>query len=563
MTRAKNIVSLIRSMRQYGGEMLLTILSSVFKNFSMIGAAVSTSLIVGLAMERNLSEHFTALLALLLSCVALRALLYFGEMYFAHDVAFRVIRDFRIALFKKVEEIIPAAWPHTGNLGQTLVSDVEVLELFLAHTFAAFIVAAAVTVTLLAVLVRISAALAAMMIVFALILGFVPYIMKKCADAQGYDVREKLSIANNSTIEGIQGLRELIAAGATERYKEQNREHMRQLHDAQLRYGKRQGIESLLTQISLGCFTVAVSGAAAGLVASGSLDFAVYPVCVVLAAMLFTPVMEAVNVAQSLGLVFAAANRIQSVLSTDPSVRDSGTDESGADESGADERAETDVYEVEFDHVSFRYAEADVLREVSFKINQGEMVALAGHSGAGKTSCANLLLRYWDAQSGAVKIGGKDVRSLTLHSLRETVSAVPQETYLFHDTIRENIRLGRPNASDEEITAAAKAARAHEFISKLPNGYDTVCGERGASLSGGERQRIAIARVLLKNTPIVVFDEAVSNLDTENERYIQETLRNQLKGRTILIVAHRLSTIMSADRVVMIQNGQASGAPRR
>lgn len=548
--RKQNIIALVRSMKPYNTEMLLTILCSFFKHMSVIAAAALTSYMVGLAMQERLSQRFPMLFGILIACILLRAVLYYGEMWFGHDVAFRVLRDFRISLYKKVEEISPAyiLKEQTGKLGQTLVGDVEVLELFLAHTFGAFVVAIIVTVIVVLMIALISPVLAAIMLIFAIILGVIPYIMKKRADEQGYNVRDKMAQANSTTIEGIQGLRELLTLNYVERYKQKNADHMQQLYDAQLKYGKRQGIESMLTQICVGFFTIAVISITAGLVANKAIDFALYPVAVMLAAMLFSPILEVTSVAQSLGLVFAAANRVQMVLSASPNVADQGKGTLNSSSSR----------HIEFDKVSFRYNEntEKVLHEASFTVEQGQIVALVGHSGAGKTTCANLLMRYWDTEEGEVKIDGMDIRDISVDSLRNNISAVPQETYLFNTTIRENIRLGKPDASDSEVEAAAKAAYAHEFILDLSNGYDTLTGERGFQLSGGQRQRIAIARVLLKNSAIVVFDEAVSNLDTENEWYIQQTLKTQLKGRTILLIAHRLSTILAADKIVVLKDGQ-------
>lgn len=549
MNKGKNTVALVRSMRPYAGEMLLTIVSAFLKQMSMLGAAALTSYMVGLAMQGGLSEQFGTLFGLLLLCIVLRAGLYYGEMWFGHDVAFRVLRDFRLALYGAVDRISPAYLlrEQTGRLGQTLVGDVEVLELFLAHTFGAFIVAVIVTVVITILLWGISPLLTAMMLVFAVVLGTVPYLMKKKAEAQGFDVREKMADANAVTIEGIQGLRELLTLNGVARYKEKNRASMQRLYDAQLKYGRRQGTESLLTQIAVGCFTVAVMGVTAGLVTSGRVDFALYPVAVILAGMVLAPVLEVANIAQNLGLVFASANRIQSILSAAPAVRDEGK-----------EKSDAGSCDIVFEDVSFGYTEdgGDVLHNVSFSVRHGETVALVGHSGAGKTTCANLLLRYWDTGAGKVKIGGRDVRDITLDNLRETVSAVAQETYLFHTSVRDNISLGRMDATDAQVEEAAKAARAHDFILGLREGYDTVTGERGFQLSGGERQRVSIARALLKDTPVVIFDEAVSNLDTENERYIQETLKTRLRAKTVLMIAHRLSTIMSADRIVVLDGGR-------
>ena len=197
-----------------------------------------------------------------------------------------------------------------------------------------------------------------------------------------------------------------------------------------------------------------------------------------------------------------------------------------------------------------------VLHDVSFSIDPDETVVLVGHTGAGKSTCANLLLRYWDPGEGQITVGGRDLRDYRISAVRKMISAVQQETYLFHTSVRDNIRIGCLDATDEEIVSASVKANAEEFIDALPEGYDTVTGERGFRLSGGQRQRIAIARALLRDAPIVIFDEAVSSLDTENEKYLQETLRTQLEGKTVLMIAHRLSTIVAADKIVMLEHGR-------
>jgi subfamily B ATP-binding cassette protein MsbA len=216
---------------------------------------------------------------------------------------------------------------------------------------------------------------------------------------------------------------------------------------------------------------------------------------------------------------------------------------------------------IEYDHVSFQYPDAPngaVLRDVSLTVSKGEVVALVGPSGAGKTTLAALLLRFYDPTGGAVRIDGVDIREFTLKSLRRQIAMVGQETFLFNDTVEANIRYGRPDASKEEVIEAAKAALADEFIREMPQGYDTVVGERGAKLSGGQRQRLAIARALLKNAPILILDEATSQLDTESEMLVQRALANLMTNRTVIVIAHRLSTIRRADRIVVLSQGSIS-----
>ena len=221
-------------------------------------------------------------------------------------------------------------------------------------------------------------------------------------------------------------------------------------------------------------------------------------------------------------------------------------------------------YDVAFDDVGFAYADGeDVLDGVSFKAREGQVTALVGASGSGKSTAVKLASRFWDVSSGAVFVGGIDVSTVDPETLLSSFSEVFQDVVLFDDTVRENIRLGKKNATDEEVLAAAKAARCDEFVERLPNGYDTLIGENGGRLSGGERQRISIARALLKNAPIVLLDEATASLDVENETQVQAALSELLQGKTVLVIAHRMRTVDNADKIVVLEGGRVveQGSP--
>ncbi|MDR2360597.1 MAG: ABC transporter ATP-binding protein/permease [Oscillospiraceae bacterium] len=218
--------------------------------------------------------------------------------------------------------------------------------------------------------------------------------------------------------------------------------------------------------------------------------------------------------------------------------------------------ADLHSFDIEFNSVTFSYDEKETLKNITFTAKERSMTALVGASGSGKTTIANLIARFWDAQKGSIRIGGQDIRGMTCDSLLRCVSMVFQRVYLFNDTIGNNIKFGRPDATDEEIIDAAKKARCHDFITALPNGYDTRVGDGGSTLSGGEKQRVSIARAILKNAPIVLLDEATAGVDPDNEKFIQEAIDELVRDKTLIIIAHRLSTIKNADLILVLQNGE-------
>ncbi|MGE4352138.1 MAG: ABC transporter ATP-binding protein [Bdellovibrionales bacterium] len=261
----------------------------------------------------------------------------------------------------------------------------------------------------------------------------------------------------------------------------------------------------------------------------------------------FDPMKRTAKVNAQLQSGLAAAERIFQILDIKPQIVDTPNAVP----------LETKDYTIELEHVLFDYVDGTpALRDVSLTVPNGKTVALVGPSGAGKSTIINLIPRFYDVKSGSITIGGKEIRDLTIQSLRAHLALVSQETALFDDTIRANIAYGRPEASFEEIQQAAKDAFAHEFIEKLPQGYDTIAGESGVKLSGGQRQRIAIARAMLRNAPILLLDEATSALDNESERAVQEALKRLQVGRTTIVVAHRLSTIVDADEIIVMDKGQ-------
>ena len=299
-----------------------------------------------------------------------------------------------------------------------------------------------------------------------------------------------------------------------------------------------------------GIGVAAIFGLSVVLEQSGALSLAYVLGVLLFVFDLFGPLKALYGEASRLTVMNAALDRIEAVLD-EPELSDTGKQHIPA-------QTQSEQPEVQFNDVAFAYQDKEVLHHINFAMKKNSMTALVGPSGGGKSTIANLLARLWDVRSGNVKIRGVDIRDVPLAELMNQISMVFQRVYLFQDTIYNNISMGKPDATEEEIYAAAKKARCYDFIMALPDGFQTVVGEGGATLSGGEKQRISIARCILKDAPIVILDEATASVDTDNESYIQEAISELVKGKTLLVIAHRLNTIQNADQILVINNGQIS-----
>lgn len=295
---------------------------------------------------------------------------------------------------------------------------------------------------------------------------------------------------------------------------------------------------------------------AAGLIVQGRIDFMVMFIFLLMVSRIYAPFDQALMLVSELFQSQGSARRIRSI--TDEPVVEGSTD------------FHPNGHDIVFDHVAFSYpvstgrgAGEPVLEDVDFTAREGEITALVGPSGSGKSTCARLAARFWDATSGSITVGGVDVSRVDPEVLLRDYAVVFQDVMLFDDTVMGNIRMGRRDASDQEVLDAARAANCDQFVTRLPQGYETMIGENGSKLSGGERQRISIARALLKDAPIVLLDEATASLDVENETQVQEALSELLVGKTVMVIAHRMRTVENADKIVVLDNGHVveQGAP--
>ena len=347
---------------------------------------------------------------------------------------------------------------------------------------------------------------------------------------------------NDSVQECLESIRDLRANNAEDRYMEVLEGKIRKVEKMALFTELKMAVyvNSASIILKLGIGTTAVVGGL--LFANGEIDMLTFFMFLMLVARLYDPMQITLQNFAAVISVELQSERLDEVLSHKI-------------QTGSEQKT-NDGYDIIFDHVGFKYSDdTDVLKDVSFTAKQGEVTALIGPCGGGKTTISRLAARFWDVNEGKITLGGEDISKIDPETLLSDYSIVFQDVTLFNNTIKENIRIGREGASDEDIRRAAKLANCEEFINKLPNGYDTFIGENGSELSGGERQRISIARAFLKDAPIILLDEATASLDAENETVIQEALSRLIKDKTVLIIAHRMRTIANADHIVVLKDG--------
>jgi len=347
-------------------------------------------------------------------------------------------------------------------------------------------------------------------------------------------------------LQGLQSERVVEAFGAEELEEARLTKVSRAAVESALQARKIKSSISPIVAVAVALCTAVVLWRGADLVLTGAMTAGILTVFLSYLARFFKPVQDLAKMTSSLAQTAVAAERIQAILATDEMIPD-------RPNARAPRFLRGDIV---FDHVAFRYGpDSPVLRDVSFRIEPGQFVGIVGPTGSGKSTIISLIPRFYDPTGGRIMIDGVDIRDYQLHGLRQQFGFVLQDTVLFRGTVRENIAYGRPGATTAEILEAARLANAHEFVARMPNGYETIVGERGMTLSGGQRQRLGIARALVRNSPVLILDEPTSALDTEAEERVMEALDRLMKGRTVVMIAHRLATLRGADKVIVLNNG--------
>jgi ATP-binding cassette subfamily C protein CydCD len=543
------IVNLLSMVGPYRGQLVLTFGLGISRVFSLIGVGVLSALVV-LALKRG--EPFGLLLLALFVVAPLAGLLHWLESWFAHDMAFRLLTHMRVDLFRKLDALAPAYLTRrrSGELVGTATHDVELVEYFFAHTITPAFVAVLIPAAVLATLGVYGWPMAVAVLPFLAWAALGPVMGRGRIDRLGAKAREATGELNAYAVDSVQGLSEIVAFQQETARGVAFADRSRAYADARLPFLDDLTRQTVLQETASGLGGLAVAMVGALLASSGRLDAGALPMLTLLALSAFVPVWEIAQVGRQLADTLGAARRLHAIDTEPVAV----TDGRGVTSSVPAAPA------LEMTNVTFVYPgrTRPALTDVSFTVPAGATVALVGPSGAGKTTVAALFLRFWDPQGGHVKLGGHDLRVYALDDLRGRIALVAQDTYLFNDTLRNNIMIARPSATEPELAAAVSNASLAEFVRALPDGLDTIVGERGAKLSGGQRQRVAIARAFLKDAPILILDEATSHLDAVNEQAVRESLALLAKARTTLVIAHRLSTVRDADRIIVLDEGRVA-----
>ncbi len=528
----------------------LAVLLGAFTVGSSIGLMATAAFIIAkAALHPSIADLEVAIVGVRFFGIARGVFRYF-ERLVSHNVTFRLLAQLRVWFYEKIEPLAPARLMtyRSGDLLSLVINDIETLEHFYVQVIAPPAVAVLVAIIMWVFMGSYGARLADTLLAFLLAVGFgVPLVSRWLSRGLGKIIIESRSELNVVLVDGIQGLGDLLAYGQESRQLALAQARSQEVIDAQRRMAHITGLSDALNSLLANLGMVAVIAVAIPMVQAGRFSGVQLAVLALAALSAFEAVLPLSSAAQFLESNVEAAQRLFAIVDATPMVQD---------------RRETlpppSNYGLQAHNLHFRYAETEqpALNDVSFNLPAGGRLAIVGPSGAGKSTLVSLLLRFWEYQKGQIVLGGHDLRAYRQEDVRRRIAVVSQHTHLFNDTVRANLLLAKPEADQDELYAAARKAQIHKFILSLPDGYDTWIGEQGLLLSGGERQRISIARALLKDAPILVLDEATTNLDVLTERNVLQTIYNAMEGRTTLMITHRLVGMENMDEIIVLRHGK-------
>lgn len=550
MKKSKLIKKLIVFVKPLSGVMSITVILRVLG--FIIAAAIPVLGGVGIVSLLSLkvfgvSVSLDFVIKGLIVCAVSRGILRYGEQLSGHYIAFTLLALIRDKIFTAMRKLafVKLQKKDSGSLLSIITADIELLEVFYAHTIAP--AASAVLYFIFAVIIfgKIHIVLSFTVALIYIVMGvLLPLLFAKMDDGAGVEYRKKMSSLNSFFLDSLLGIKEIIFFDKIRERKENIEKRGDAISGTFKLLKNFEGKTFALTEATLTLCNFLMLGVSAFLLVKGKIDFASFLISNLMLLSGYGPIIAVSGLAVNLQQTFASAERVFSLLDEEPELKEV-----------------TDGQNVSFeniaaDNINFRYDNMEVLKDVSLSVKKDEIVGLCGKSGSGKSTLLRLLMRFFDPLSGEVKMNGIDIKKINTASLREAISYITQQTYIFKKSIYENIHLANRNASREEVIEAAKKAAIHDFIMSLPAGYDTKMTELGGNLSSGEKQRLGLARAFLHKAPLLLLDEPTGNLDSLNEALILNSIYQEKKDKGVLIVSHRKSTVNAADKIVYIENGR-------
>lgn len=485
----------------------------------------------------------------------MRGVLHYIEQYCNHYIAFKLLAIIRHKVFAALRKLCPAKLEgrDKGNLISIITTDIELLEVFYAHTISPIVIAISVSVIMVGYIGQYHVAAGVFALIAYIVVGcIIPLWNGKRGGNKGMEFRSEFGELNSFVLDSLRGLDETIQYGQGENRKAQMNERSEKMSELQKDLSQMEGSQRSFTTLAILLSSLGMLFFTLNLHESGVMGFDGVLICTIAMMGSFGPVTALSSLSNNLSQTLASGERVLSILEETPLVEEIPEDVSVIWD------GDTDFKGADAKHVTFAYEDEVILDDYSMEMEQGKIIGIHGASGSGKSTLLKLLMRFWDVNQGEVAVSGKNVKEIPTKRLRNSEAYVTQETHLFHDSIANNIAVGKIGASREEIMEAAKKASIHDFIMTLPKGYDTEVGELGDTLSGGEKQRIGIARAFLHDAPFLLLDESTSNLDSLNEGIILKSLKETCKDKTIVLVSHRKSTMGIADTVLEMDQGRIS-----
>ena len=507
---------------------------------------------MGLVNLLNFDTHlsFSGILTALIVLAVARGALRYLEQMSGHYIAFKLLALLRDKVFSSLRRLafVKLQDKQAGQLVSLVTNDIELLEVFYAHTIAPIMIAFFTSAILLLVFGHLSGWLVIVALAAYLTVGVIlPIITTKLAREEGRRYRELVGEMNDFFLDSVRGMKEIQLFGYAKQRLDEIQQRSQKIDTAFERIKDQEAKVRVYTEVAVSAFNIIMLFTGLILFSLDKIDFSAFLIGVILLMSSYGPVIALSNLSSNLLQTLASGERVLSLLAEEPELKDV--------ESAVDLK---EVSRIDVENVSFAYGEEQILSDVSLSVKKGEILGIHGRSGSGKSTLLKLLMRFYDPKSGSIKINGESLPNINTRSLRDNMAYITQQTYIFNETIEENIRLARRDATLEEIMEAAKKASIHDFILSLPEGYQTKMTELGGNLSDGEKQRIGIARAFLHNAPIILLDEPTSNLDSLNEAMILKSLLNVKAEKLIILVSHRQSTMAICDQVIGIENGRMS-----